>query len=129
MARELLDNQLPSADSVIQGIALTILAVLFAVLLAVLGLYQFRHSDPYVKEVLSLTGDPAQGQAIFQMNCSSCHGQYADGRVGPSLHNISDRKSRVGLIKQVTSGQTPPMPQFQPSPKEMADLLKYLEAL
>jgi hypothetical protein len=33
------------------------------------------------------------------------------------------------LIHQVTSGETPPMPQFQPSAQEMADLLKYLESL
>jgi len=35
----------------------------------------------------------------------------------------------LDLIRQVTSGQTPPMPQFQPSPQEMADLLKYLEQM
>jgi mono/diheme cytochrome c family protein len=76
-----------------------------------------------------LSGNPTQGYAIFQMNCSSCHGIYADGLVGPSLHHISERKSRVKLIEQVISGRTPPMPQFQPSPQEMADLLEYLERL
>jgi len=29
----------------------------------------------------------------------------------------------------VVSGETPPMPMFQPKPQEMADLLKYLEKL
>ncbi len=53
----------------------------------------------------------------------------ADGKVGPSLKNVSDRKSPPRLIKQVISGQTPPMPKFQPSPQEMADLLSYLESL
>lgn len=127
--RELLDNQLPNTDNLIQGIALFIFVALLAVLVAILGVYQFQHSDPYVQSVLSLEGDVVQGHAIFQMNCSSCHGIYADGEVGPDLHHISDRKSRVGLIQQVTSGQTPPMPQFQPSPQEMADLLEYLETL
>ncbi|RDH51814.1 cytochrome C, partial [Mastigocladus laminosus WC112] len=32
-------------------------------------------------------------------------------------------------IHQVISGDTPPMPKFQPSAKEMADLLSYLETL
>ncbi|MEK0196099.1 cytochrome c, partial [Microcoleus anatoxicus PTRS1] len=41
----------------------------------------------------------------------------------------SERKSEFDLIRQVTSGQTPPMPQFQPSPQEMADLLIYLEQM
>jgi mono/diheme cytochrome c family protein len=129
LTRDLLNNQFTNTDSWIQGVALAVLATLFVALLALLGIYQFRDSDPYIQNVLSLKGDAVQGQAIFQMNCSSCHGLYADGMVGPSLHNISDRKSRVGLIKQVTSGNTPPMPQFQPSSQEMADLLEYLESL
>lgn len=112
-----------------QGIALAILAGLFVVLVYLLGMYQYEYSDPYVRTVLSMSGDAQHGHAIFQMNCSSCHGLEADGRVGPSLHNVSDHKSRVALIRQVTSGQTPPMPQFQPNPQEMADLLKYLETL
>lgn len=82
-----------------------------------------------MKNVVSLTGDPVQGQAIFQMNCAGCHGWQADGSVGPSLQGVSNRKSRYGLIHQVISGDTPPMPQFQPSPQEMADLLSYLETL
>ncbi|MCA1991498.1 MAG: cytochrome c, partial [Coleofasciculus sp. S288] len=53
----------------------------------------------------------------------------ADGRVGPSLQHVSKRKSKTSLIYQVISGQTPPMPKFQPSPQEMADLLSYLEKL
>jgi hypothetical protein len=53
----------------------------------------------------------------------------ADGRVGPSLRHVGDRKSKVRLITQVTSGATPPMPKFQPEPQEMADLLSYLESL
>jgi mono/diheme cytochrome c family protein len=123
------NNQLAKTNNLIQGIALAILGILLAVLLVLLGIYQFSYSDPYVRDVLTLPGDTEQGQAIFQMNCASCHGIAGDGRVGPSLHHISDRKSRVGLIHQVTSGQTPPMPQFQPSPQEMADLLEYLESL
>jgi hypothetical protein len=45
------------------------------------------------------------------------------------LLGVSTRKSKASLIKQVVSGETPPMPQFQPGPQEMADLLKYLETL
>ncbi|PSB19785.1 cytochrome C [filamentous cyanobacterium CCP1] len=105
------------------------LAVLLVGLLVAFGVYQMRHSDPYIQSVLSSQGDPARGQVIFQQNCSVCHGLNADGRVGPSLHHVGSRKTRIGLIHQVTSGATPPMPQFQPSPQEMADLLKYLETL
>ncbi len=112
-----------------QRLALIGLAVLLAVLLTVFSVHRVRVSDPYIKSVLSLAGDPVQGHAIFQMNCAGCHGLQADGRVGPSLQGVSKRKSRYRMIHQVISGDTPPMPQFQPSAKEMADLLSYLETL
>lgn len=113
-----------------QRTAWVILAVLFVVVvMTVTAFYHLRRSDPYVQSVLSLTGDPVQGQIIFQQNCSVCHGLTGDGMVGPSLHRVASRRSRIGLIDQVVSGKTPPMPQFQPNSQEMADLLKYLESL
>ncbi len=119
----------PEAESLLQQLAWMALALVFVIGLVILGTYQLQVSDPYMKSVLSLKGDPVQGHAIFQMNCSGCHGLEAHGRVGPGLDGISQRKSPVSLIRQVTSGNTPPMPQFQPSPQEMADLLSYLEKL
>ena len=98
-------------------------------MLANMTIRQFQVADPYVKSVLSLTGDQFQGSAIFQMNCAGCHISTPESQVGPNLYRVSDRKSEFELIRQVTSGRTPPMPQFQPSPQEMADLLKYLEQL
>ncbi|UBF26068.1 cytochrome c [Kovacikia minuta CCNUW1] len=124
-----MDNQLATKDSWIWQTALAVLAIFAVVILVVLGVYQFRLSDPYVRNVLSLSGNPVQGHEIFQMNCAGCHGTQADGRIGPSLLGVSDRKSKISLIQQVISGQTPPMPQFQPNPQEMADLLSYLESL
>jgi len=124
-----LDNQLATNVGLVPRIALGIVAIAVIVLLILLGIYQFRPSDPYIQNVLVLNGNSVQGHAIFQMNCSGCHGIAADGKVGPSLRGVSDRKSKVRLIEQVISGQTPPMPQFQPTPQEMADLLSYLESL
>jgi len=110
-----------------------VIVMLIALLLAICaGIFCFRliqSSDPYIQNVLSLNGDSVQGHAIFQINCAGCHGIEADGKVGPSLHHVSRRKSEWSLITQVVSGKTPPMPKFQPSPKEMADLLSYLEEL
>lgn len=105
------------------------MAIALTCLIATVGLHFYRVSDPYVREVLSLNGDSLRGHAIYEINCAACHGGQADGNVGPSLHNVSKRKSRVGLIYQVISGKTPPMPKFQPSTQEMADLLGYLERL
>jgi mono/diheme cytochrome c family protein len=124
-----LNEQLVKSEGLSQRIVTIVLVVCLAIVLALLGANRFHRPDPYVQEVLSLQGDSVQGHAIFQINCAGCHGIMADGKVGPSLKNVSSRKSPPRLIKQVISGQTPPMPKFQPSPQEMADLLSYLESL
>ncbi len=103
--------------------------IVMVILLVVFGVRYWQASDPYISNVLLLNGDAQRGHAIFQMNCAGCHGIQADGRVGPSLLGVHARKSKVGIIRQVISGETPPMPQFQPDPKDMADLLSYLESL
>ena len=124
-----MDNQLVTKQNSLQQIVLSILAIVIVLVGVASGVYQLRTADPYVQKVLNLQGDLIQGHAIFQMNCAGCHGIEAHGRVGPSLRRVSEHKSRVSLIQQVISGQTPPMPQFQPSSQEMADLLSYLESL
>jgi len=124
-----LENQLAQPGILVRRITLMVLAVLLAIGASVLGFHLIQVSDPYIRNVLSLNGDSVRGHDIFQINCAGCHGLQADGRVGPSLQHVSQRKSQISLIRQVISGQTPPMPKFQPSPQEMADLLSYLEKL
>ena len=104
-------------------------ALVAVILAAVFFVRHVQAADPYVQDVLALQGDRDRGQEIFQMNCAVCHGIEANGEVGPSLLGVSARKSKSKLIHQVVSGNTPPMPQFQPEPKDMADLLEYLETL
>lgn len=110
---------------------LTIIIIFASLLIGVgvLSVYLYQVSDPYIQEVLAAPSDRERGEAIFQINCAGCHGVKADGNVGPSLHNIAERKSKLHLIQQVTSGNTPPMPKFQPNPQDMSDLLGYLETL
>jgi mono/diheme cytochrome c family protein len=124
-----LENQLDQPELLVRRIILLVLAVLLAVGASLLGFHLMQVSDPYMHNVLSLDGNSGRGQAIFQINCAGCHGIRGDGQVGPSLQHVSKRKSKVSIIHQVISGQTPPMPKFQPSPQEMADLLSYLEKL
>lgn len=124
-----MDNRLTQPGTVILQVAVWVLAIITAIAIALFGLQTVQASDPYVKSVLSLSGDSMRGQAIFHANCAGCHAWDATGLVGPSLQDVSKRKSAYGLIHQVTSGDTPPMPKFQPSAKEMADLLSYLESL
>ncbi|MEA5509691.1 cytochrome c [Crocosphaera sp. UHCC 0190] len=122
-------EQLIQPKDAIQRLTLIFVAVIVVVIVVMVGSYLHQISDPYINQVLSLTGNIERGQAMFEINCAGCHGLKADGSVGPSLHHVQKHKSKLSLIRQVTSGQTPPMPQFQPNPQEMSDLLSYLETL
>lgn len=139
MTRELLDNQQLSSNQVtgevpqlqfsLGKVILIFLGIALVIMAWLGGVYYIEHADPYVRQVLALEGDAERGQEIFLMNCATCHGLLGKGEVGPSLQNVSARKSDVGLIHQVISGDTPPMPQFQPNEQDMADLLEFLERL
>ena len=101
-------------------------AVCIAILLLVLGHSQ---RDPYVNATLDLEGSLEQGGRLFRINCAGCHGITAQGNLGPNLLDVSERRNDAQLIRQVVSGNTPPMPRFQLEPQEMADLLAYLNSL
>ncbi len=109
--------------------ALAATTILLCVVLIIWGIHRVEVSDPYVHDVLASTGNLERGQQLFWQNCATCHGVKGAGEVGPDLQNVSERKSQVALIKQVISGKTPPMPQFQPNIQDMADLLVFLENL
>ena len=112
-----------------QVIKVAIVAILIA--LSAISIWWFNpiNHDPYVETVLSFKGNGERGKAIFQVNCAGCHGIEATGNVGPSLLEVSKRKSQSQIIEQVVSGKTPPMPMFKPSEEDMADLLDYLEKI
>ncbi len=112
-----------------RSMAAWVLGMLLVCSSGLMGMAHPSTNDAYVRQVLQLPGDVTQGAAIFQMNCAVCHGSAGNGNVGPSLKAVAHRKSREGLIQQVISGNTPPMPQFQPSEQTMADLLSYLGSL
>lgn len=127
-----MDNQLIQSSIGVQKLLIIVIGLVLAIAIAFFGIYWHQNLDPYnpyAQEVLSLEGDQVNGHDIFLINCSGCHASQVSGSVGPNLNNIANRKSKIEIIKQVVSGRTPPMPKFQPSPQEMADLLKYLEQL
>ena len=124
-----MDNQLVQSQVWLNRLIIIAVVAMLLVGFSILGIYWQKNSDPYVSAVLSLEGNAEKGLAIFQINCAGCHSLRADRNVGPRLENISKHKSQRSLIEQVTSGRTPPMPKFQPSQQEMADLLSYLSQL
>jgi len=123
------DNQLIQSQVWLNRLVSIIVAVMLILALSILGIYWQNNSDPYTYEVLALDGNKKNGLAIFQINCAGCHALQAGRNVGPRLESIAKRKSSRDLITQVVSGRTPPMPKFQPSEQEMADLLSYLNTL
>lgn len=112
-----------------QRVTVMLIGLILLLCLVLWGFYSLQNTDPYVQNVLQLTGDVGRGHDIFQLNCATCHGLEAAGEVGPNLQGVSSHRSKSALIVQVISGQTPPMPQFQPSERDMADLLAFLETL
>lgn len=124
-----MDNQIVQSKLVNQGITIGVITIALAVLVTIITIYLSPISDPYIQQVLAAPGNYDNGHAIFEINCAACHGVEADGNVGPDLHALSKRRSKASIIHQVISGETPPMPKFQPNVQEMADLLVYLEKL
>lgn len=129
MTQETFKEQPSELVALLQKAARVVAVIFAAALISIASVRYLEAADPYIHQVLALQGDHSRGEAIFRMNCAVCHGIEATGEVGPNLRGVSDHKSKVSLIKQVTSGKTPPMPQFQPNPQDMADLLEYLEGL
>jgi mono/diheme cytochrome c family protein len=123
------DNLSLSEKSSLKSCLVVGLVAIAMVLMVAIGSYAWHQSDPYTEMVLALAGDRDRGEAIFNINCAGCHGMGGDGSVGPSLHGVSNHRSHWSIIQQVTSGETPPMPKFQPNAQAMADLLSYLEQL
>ena len=124
-----MDNQIIQPKIREQRIALITLVIILIASIVILGVHWYKLSDPYIKEVLAIQGDVDRGNDIFQINCAGCHGPEADGDIGPSLRSISKHRSKINLIEQIISGKTPPMPKFQTSTQEMADLLSYLQQI
>ncbi len=124
-----MNNQYAKPKINAQQLLLVAMVVALLISATIAGFYLKQSWDPYIREVLSLKGDVIKGNAIYQINCAGCHGIHGDGYVGPTLSHISRHKSDIGMINQVISGKTPPMPKFQPTPQEMADLLSYLKQL
>ena len=79
-------------------------------------------------DILSLSGDAANGEALFQSMCTSCHGSDGSGASGPNLYDrvpLLDESSIVEVLLDGTSGG---MPGYSGTleDQEIADLLAYL---
>lgn len=127
MNNQILETKINKQE--IKTVVITLSSIVLLTMVIVFAFWFIPQQNPYVQEVLSFKGNSERGEAIFNVNCAGCHGIEGVGNVGPRLTNISKHKSEVGIINQVIGGKTPPMPKFQPSAEDMADLLSYLRQL
>ncbi len=77
-------------------------------------------------------GDATKGLAVFNANCSSCHGAAgAGGGIGPSLKGEKSRKDYAAAIAWIKNPQLP-MPKLYPgtiSETDVEDVASYVESL
>lgn len=108
--------------------ALVVVAAVTCVILLI-WMISKAQVDPYVQATLNLQGNGNHGGELFRINCAGCHGLAGQGLLGPKLTDVTSRLNDQAVIRQIVSGETPPMPSFQMEPQSMADLLAHLHSL
>ncbi len=71
----------------------------------------------------------AMGRTLYVSNCASCHGQNAEGKIGPSLHAMGDPDAKV--YRHIANGFTGKMPAYKDKlTKDQIDtLVAYIQSL
>lgn len=82
--------------------------------------------DDRIATILSLTGDPAAGQGIYDSYCTTCHGADAKGGVGPDLTVIEDPEQLVTVILEGKGSMTAYDSLLD---QDIANCLAYIESL
>lgn len=85
----------------------------------------------------SVTSDPnaiSAGEVLFKRNCVTCHGENAQGRIGPNLTDTSciydnDRDETLHLI--ANGSETNKMLEYSSKlqPSEIAQIVLFLESI
>lgn len=89
------------------------------------------------ENTVKLTNEPAvlaSGQAIFNKTCVACHGDHAQGNVGPNLTDDywlhgSKINDLFKTIKYGVAAKGMPTWEKQLSPKQIADVANYVKSL
>jgi cytochrome c551 len=93
-------------------------------------------AKPTIKPTIKPTATPqapdtsgAAAEALFKMNCTSCHGVDLGGNIGPNLQNIGGSLTKAQITNQITNGGDE-MPSFGKSLKaeEIQTLAAWLAA-
>jgi cytochrome c oxidase cbb3-type subunit 3 len=100
-------------------------------------IYLSKAANQVDENTVKLTSDPAvlaSGQVIFKTTCAPCHGEHAQGNVGPNLTDdywlhggkINDL---FKTIKYGVLSKGMPTWEKQLSPKQISDVANYIKSL
>ncbi|QTM99556.1 c-type cytochrome [Sediminibacillus dalangtanensis] len=73
------------------------------------------------------SGDPSNGQSVYENNCLSCHGEQGEGASGPNLQESEVAQEQSQVEDKVRNGGNG-MPSFEGdlSDSEIADVAAYI---
>ncbi len=71
----------------------------------------------------------ASGRSLYLQVCANCHGQQAQGQIGPSLHHLGDPDATV--YRNIANGFTGQMPAFKDkiNDGQIKTLVAYVQSL
>jgi mono/diheme cytochrome c family protein len=90
-----------------------------------IGLFTACEDKDSANSVLALTGDEANGEVLYDTNCSVCHGASAEGASGPAIYN-EDADDFVEAIQQ-GEGSMPAFPDL--TDQDIADIIAFVDTL
>ncbi len=125
----------------LKGLALGLAAGLGVVGLAYVSSAVVTHAEPTPTQAAGdKTGDKtpaapdttqmvASGRTLYVANCVSCHGQDAEGKIGPNLHALGDPDAKV--YRHIANGFGQKMPAYKNTmTKDQIDtLVAYIQTL
>lgn len=71
----------------------------------------------------------AMGRTLYVSNCASCHGQDAQGKIGPTLHALGDPDTKV--YRHIANGFKGKMPAYKDilTKDQIDTLVAYIQTL
>jgi mono/diheme cytochrome c family protein len=105
----------------------TVRGVIGGAVLATLAGCDGQQVEPgRVEAILALEGDPVLGQAQYEVNCATCHGQEAQGGSGPTIRGYEDAE---GFVVVVIDGKGDMGSFASLLDQDIADLLAFVQSL
>jgi len=75
-------------------------------------------------------GDPAAGQQAFaSLTCTGCHGENAEGRIGPKLAGLQEGWEKVQTTVRNGRGGMPQFGTDEVNDKQLTDIYAWLTSL